>query len=49
MEDIYIVSHANDNTHYVSVNNKDEVIDFWEQAANTLFKWFKDTHREKAP
>ena len=42
VEDIDIVSYADDNTTYISANNKNEVIHCLEKATNTLFKWFSD-------
>ena len=39
IEDIDIASYAYNNAPYVSADSVDEVIDPFEQAANTILRW----------
>ena len=42
MENIEITSYADDNTPYTTANSTEEVIQNLENAAKSLFQWFRD-------
>ena len=42
MNDVDIVSFADDNTPYVSANDTPSLVKALEDAANSIYKWFKD-------
>ena len=42
IDDIDIANYADDNTPYITADDKDGVIASLENASNTLFKWFGD-------
>ena len=49
MENIDIASYADDNTTYTTGNSTEEVIQKLEDAAKTLFQWFRDNQMEANP
>ena len=42
MDDRDIANYADDNTPFVTADNVDGIIASFENASNTLFKWFSD-------
>ena len=46
MNDVDIVSFADDNTPYVSANDTPSLVKALEDAANSIFKWFKDNQMQ---
>ena len=49
IENIDIVSYADDNTPYTTGNSIEEVIQKLENAAKTLFQWFSDNQMKANP
>ena len=49
MENIDIASYADDNTPYTTGNSIEEVIQKLENAAKTLFQWFRDNQMKANP
>ena len=49
MENIDIVSYADDNTPYTTGNSIEEVIQKLENASKTLFEWFSDNQMKANP
>ena len=46
MNDVDIVSFADDNTPYVSANDTTSLVKALEDAENSIFKWFKDNQMQ---
>ena len=42
IDDIDIANYSDDNTPYITADDKDGVVASLENASNTLFKWFGD-------
>ena len=49
MKNTDIASYADDNTPYTTGNSIEEVIQKLENAAKTLFQWFRDNHMKTNP